>query len=173
LTILPQAPTGGVELSFDPIREPWSIYKAKTDGAIIKVRLTVGRIILAGVKEDGSGHLVLGSNLLFSVTSPNKGQPDPSPKTNEQIIAAIVERTVPYDTVKEEWNEYDVEGVVVGLKLVITNIAKTNLFDDIGQPLYYVNWSTVIRPITGPEDRAKLKKIWDERGPKGPEAPKA
>lgn len=169
--MLPGPPEGAVELSFDAIHEGWSIYRTK-DSVLIKVRNIVLKFVLAGIKEDGTAQLALAGNLLFAVTAPQgmKGKPDNEMKTNEQIAAAIVDRNVPFDTVKEDWNEYDVEGIKVGIKVVVTVIAKTRLFDGSGEPLYHVNYQNVLRAITAPGDKAKFLKTWEERGPKTPSA---
>jgi len=166
MTIIPKPPEDTVDLTFDPIHEGWSIYKTRDD-VLIKIRQIMLKILLAGVTADGNAQLVLGNNLLFSVTAPPqlKGALNDQPITNEQIIAAIVERNIPFETVKEDWNEYDVQGIKVGVKVIATVLAKTNLFDSSGQPVYYVNYQNVVRAITDPEDKAKFQKIWTERQP--------
>lgn len=169
--MLAELPKGGVELSFDPIHEGWSICKTKTDGVLIKIRQVMLKILLVNVKEDGTGQLAATGSLLFAVSAPQKGTPDSRTKTPEEIIAAIVEPEVPFETVREDWSEYDVEGVKVGLKLVVTNIAKSSLFDATGEPVYHVNYQLIVRPLTRAEDKAKLNKIWQERGPKEPPRP--
>jgi hypothetical protein len=165
--MLPKPPKGGVDLSFNPIREGWSIYTTK-DLALIKIRQILMRIVLLSTPEDGSGRLAASGSLAFAVVSPDKGPPDSRQYTAEQIVQAITQPHVEYDTVKEDWNEYDAEGVGIGVKVVATNIAKTRLFDGMGEPIYWVNYQIVVRPITTPEDKAKLQKIWSERGPKQP-----
>jgi hypothetical protein len=166
MTTLPEPPKDGVELSFDPIHEGWSIYKT-ADGVLVKVRQVMMRILLANVKEDGTGQLAAGGSILFAVSAPQqlKGIPDPRQMTHEQITEAIVDLAVQFETVREDWSEYDVEGIKVGLKLVVTNIARSSLFDANGEPVYNVNYQLIVRPITSAEDKAKLKKVWDERGP--------
>jgi hypothetical protein len=159
-------PPEGVDLSFDTLSEGWSTYKTKDD-VQIKMRIIVTRIVLADVKEDGTGRIALGFNLLFAVTAPPqlKGLPSTQPITPEQIASSIVEPDVPYDTVREDWNEYDAEGVKVGVKPIATIIAKSKLFDAEGNPVYNVNYQTVSRFISKPGDKARFKKIWEERRP--------
>jgi hypothetical protein len=160
-------PKGGVDLSFDSIHEGWSIYKTK-DGALIKVRQIPLRITLVEVKEDGTGMISAGGSLFFAVTAPPelKGPPNDQQITQEQINAAIVEREVPFDIVREDWSEYNAEGVKIALRVVITIVAKTSLFDATGEPVYSVNYQMMVRPIISAEDRARFKKIWEERAPK-------
>lgn len=46
---------------------------------------------------------------------------------------------------KEEWNEYELsEGSTVRIKLVITNIVKTNDYDNEGNPIYMVKSTNVV-----------------------------
>jgi hypothetical protein len=164
MTVIAGPPKDAVEVAFDAIHEGWSSYKTK-DGVSIKMRLIVLKFLLAGMDEDGAASLAIGGSLLFAVTAPQhfKGPPNDKTLTNEQIIAAIVERDVPFDTVREEWSEYDVEGVKVGVKLVATIIARTSLFDRNGDPVYHVSYQNVLRAITKPEDKAKFQKIWADR----------
>jgi hypothetical protein len=160
-----EPPKSGVDLSFDSIHEGWSIYKTK-DGVLIKIRQIPLRITLVEVKEDGTGMISAGGSLFFAVSAPQKGPPNNQPITHEQIIAAIVEPEVQFDIVQEDWSEYNAEGVKIALRVVVTAIAKSNLFDATGEPVYNVNYQMMIRPITSPEARAIFKKIWEERGPK-------
>ncbi len=159
-----EPPKGGVELSFEPIHEGWSIYKT-VDGVSIKIRQVLLRIVLLNLKQDGTGQLSAGGTLLFAVSAPVKGTPDSRQIPNEEINKAIVDPQVQFDTVKEDWSEYDVEGIKIGVKVVLTNLAKTSLFDQFGEPIYSTNYQMVFRPVKKPEDKAKLKKIWEERGP--------
>ena len=165
MTMVSEPPKGGVELSFDSIHEGWSIYKTK-DGVLIKIRQIPLRITLVDVKEDGTGMISAGGSLFFAVTAPLKGPPNNQPITHEQIIAAIVEPEVQFDIVQEDWSEYNAEGVKIALRVVATAIAKTSLFDAIGEPVYNVSYQIMVRPITTPEARATFKKIWEERSPK-------
>lgn len=164
MTVLPGPPKDAVDLSFEPIHEGWSVYRTKDD-VLVKIRFVILHFKLAGIKEDGSAMLALGGNLMFAVTAPKslKGPPTTQVMSSEQIAAAIIERDVAFDTVKEDWNEYSVEGIKVGVKVVITIIAKTSLFDANGDPIYSVNHQSIVRAVTNPEDKAKFKKIWDER----------
>jgi hypothetical protein len=159
---LPGPPEDAVDLSFEPIHEVWSIYKTK-DGVLIKARMIILHFKLAGIKEDGNAMLASGGNLLFAVTAPTKGPPSTQTMSNEQIVAAIIEPDVAFDTVKEDWSEYNVEGIKVGVRTIVTVISKTSLFDANGDPIYYMNFQNIVRAIAKPEDKAKFKKIWDER----------
>jgi hypothetical protein len=169
MAMLSGPPKEGVELSFEPIREGWSHYKTN-DGVIIRVRTILLKILLAGIKEDGSAQLGLGGSVLFAVSAPPnlKGPPDNRGYTNEQIAAAITERDIPFETIKEQWNEYSVEGIKVGVKIIATIISKTSLFDQLGEPVYYVNWQNVAKASSKPEDREKFQKIWAEKHPPAP-----
>lgn len=137
--MLSEPPKDGVELSFEPIHEGWSIYKTK-DGVSIKIRQVMMSIVLANVKEEGNSQLAAGGSLIFAVSAPVKGTPNPRPITNEEIVATIVEPEVQFDIVREDWSDYNVESVKVGVKVIATNIAKSSLFDATGEPVYYVNY---------------------------------
>jgi hypothetical protein len=164
-TIVPTPPKEAIELSFEPIHEPWNIYKTKS-GVLIKARLIVLKFFLAGIGKDGTAQLGTHMHIFFVVTAPQelKGKPDEQARTHEEEIAATVEPYVPFDKVKEDWNEYDVEGIKVGVKLVVSVIARTSLYDLEGQPIYHYSFQKILRPITKAEDKETFQKIWAERG---------
>jgi hypothetical protein len=61
-----------------------------------------------------------------------------------------------FKSVKEDWNEYQVnDGVIIRMKVVVTNIAKIpDKYDPEGNPIYVVKSSNVLS-TSAPE---KLKK---------------
>lgn len=63
---------------------------------------------------------------------------------------------IDFKTIKEEWNEYQVnDGTIIRMKVVVTNIVKlTDKYDKEGNPIYLVKSSNVLS-ISAPE---KLKK---------------
>jgi hypothetical protein len=132
------------------------------------MRLIVLKVLLADFKEGLGANIAVGSSLVFTVTPPKelKGTPDNQTRTQQEIIAGIIDPNVPFDTVKEDWSEYDVEGVRVETKTIATIIAKSKYFDNVGDPIYNVTYQTIMKPITSPEAQAKFKKIWTERRPK-------
>jgi len=158
-------PKEGVELAFEPIREGWSVYKTKPAGAVIRLKLVLLKILLLDVDDVGA-KFATGVNIIVTATVPQnqKGIKADKQPTQEEIQKSIVEPDIEYDTVKEEWNEYDVEGIKVGAKLVATVISRTSLFDTNGDPIYNVQYQTVFKPAT-PEDKEKWLKIKNERLP--------
>lgn len=134
-TVLPSPPRESIELSFEPIHEPWNIYKT-TNGVLIKSRLVTRKFFLAGISKEGIGQLGNHMHIFFEVTAPQelKGPPDAKTRTHEEQIAAIVEPYVPFAIAKEEANEYDVEGIKVYITIAVKVIARTSFYDLEGQP---------------------------------------
>jgi len=160
-------PKGGIELPFDTVHEGWSIYKTK-DGAVIKMKLILLKLLLTDVDESGNPLFAAGSNLIFAVTVPHemKGAPNDQPVTQKQIQDSLVESDIPFETVKEEWNTYNAEGAVVNVKPIATVISRSSLFDGNGDPIYYIQYQPIVKGDVAPEVRRKFLKIKREKLPK-------
>jgi hypothetical protein len=167
LMILPGPPKEGLELPFEMIREGWSSYKTKDD-VLIKMRAIMLKMLLVDVDESGAPKFVGGTTLLFSLTIPpaKKGTPNPNPITQKQIEETIIEPDIPFETIREDWNEYTVEGASVSVKLVVTTISKSSLFDHNGDPVYNMRYQPVIKATAKPEVKQKFLQIKREKLPK-------
>jgi hypothetical protein len=164
LPILPQPPKG-VELPFDVVREGWSIYKVTKDGVTLRMKLIVMKILVLAINEEGAAYLAAGSNVVVTSKVPEnvKGTPSDKDYTPEEIVRAIVEPEVEFETVREDWNEYDTEGTKIGLKVVATVISKTNLCDRDGDPIYNTQYQIVLRSVSTPQDKEKFLKMKREK----------
>lgn len=59
---------------------------------------------------------------------------------------AVVVEDVKFDTIKEDWNEYKLpESVVISSKAILTQVAKTSLYDVTGDPVYRIQTQTIIK----------------------------
>lgn len=153
-------PPKGVEVPFEPVHEGWSIYKMK-DGAVIKMKIVLLKLVLTDVDELGNPRFAGGSNMVFVVSVPPemKQAPNPAPFTQKQIEESVVERDIPFDTVKEEWNDYKVGDIALSIKPVATVVSRTSLVDINGDPVYNVQYQPIIKSTAGPQAKRRFLRL--------------
>jgi len=148
------------DVEFELVREPWNVYKLD-DGAKLKVRLILVKIFTPpGVKFENTEGLQFAANPMFVTYVPQdmKGTPSDKPISSEERIASIVE-DVDFETVNEEWNEYKLpKNFRLRLKMIITQIGKTDKFSGDGSPLYNIGHQMVHRIVLPKGFRKKKKK---------------
>jgi hypothetical protein len=163
-------PKGALEIPFETVREGWSIYKAKEPkgSATIKLKVVVLKLFLEQLDEAGNAQFAAGSRVILTATVPPnmKGPPSTKPITAKEVADSIVEPDIPFETIREDWNEYKVDGAVVSIKPIATIISKTSLFDANGDPVYNVQNQPIIKGIVPPESRKKLLKMLREKSSK-------
>jgi len=156
-----------VELNFDTVKEGWSIYTIKdTVDVALKVKLILLKFFLEGLDSEGNARFGAGANIILTTSVPKelKGAKDTQSYPIQEIANSVVAEDIPFDTVKEEWNEYkSSEGVILGVKLVVTMVSRTSKYDMNGDPVYYVKHQAVQKAKIPPEARDKLKNILDSR----------
>jgi hypothetical protein len=128
-------------------KEDWSRYKLE-DGTIVKIRFIL-------VKTIRQAHLDQFGNPLYDLNSENVvgmlpsksslGKPSP-PFSQTDLPSSIVENDMKFETIQEPWNEYHLtDGTVLRVKLALVTIAKTNKYNDHGEPIYLVNAQPTIK----------------------------
>jgi hypothetical protein len=160
-------PRSDVEVSFETVREGWSIYKTKESkgSATIKLKVVVLKLFLEQLDEGGNAQFGAASRLVLTVTVPRnmKGPPSKTPITPKAVADSIVEVDVPFEVIREDWNEYRIDGAVVSIKPIATIISKTSLFDSNGDPVYNVQNQPIVKGVVPPESRKRLLKILREK----------
>lgn len=141
----------GKDLDFKVLKEDWNIYES-SDGGIIKVRFVLLRIIKTS-EYGPNGKPLYGfasQNVIVSKSPINlMGRPTTPPPTQEQLASQEMTE-VDFTSKIENWNEYLVEdGTRIRIKLVVTKIRRTKIFDPMGYPVYNVIASTVTS-VTAP-----------------------
>lgn len=70
----------------------------------------------------------------------------------------IVESSLNFKALKEEWNSYELEdGTVIELKLIVTKISRLGGAEPDGTP-HYLASSTNLMRVFKPEEAKKMKK---------------
>jgi hypothetical protein len=127
-------------LDFIVIKEGWSEYKLE-NGSVVRVRHILQKVI----KEESG--LSINATTTVSVFSPPelKGSPSLKAYIPQELESSIVEENLEFETIKEDWNEYELEDKTkLYVKPVLTVISKTDKYDSYGEPLYL----TQVHPLT-------------------------
>ena len=148
-------------LDFKVVKEFWDVYDLN-DGTKLK-----NRVILTGVKKVNSNSVGIGNNgknnksneyefdfqsiQSFIFSEKSKGNPHTNFYKKEELDTSY-KIEVPYSVISEKWNEYAVkdDGTKLKLKGTVTDVKKSNIFLQNGDPIYNVRikiLSKVIRPI--------------------------
>ena len=149
-----------IVLDFKVVKEFWDVYDLN-DGTKLK-----NRVILTGVKKlninsidaDINGKNNKSNEYEFDFQSiqsfifSEKSKGNPHTKTfKKQELYTSYKIEVPYSAVSEKWNEYTVndDGTKLKLKSTVTDVKKSNIFLQNGDPIYNVRikiLSKVVRP---------------------------
>lgn len=140
-------PPNAIELNAEVTKEGWSVYKVKDKFDVtLRVKLVLLKLFLEDLNSEGDARFGVGANLVMTVSVPPelKGEKSTQIYSNEEIAASIVAEDLPFETVKEDWNEYrSAEGIVLGVKPVATTVSRTSKFDGAGDPIYFVRHQMV------------------------------
>lgn len=152
----------GEDFWFKINRESWNIYLLD-DGSTLRIRYVLAKVVRTG-QFDAAGSPVYGlaSQNVMSVRSAKelRGTPSTDVISPEGIAQAESVEVKVKQTVSEDWNEYLLDdGTVLGVKLVVTKISRTNLFDRAGDPVYSVHSQSLLRTDVPKELRKGIQKI--------------
>ena len=145
-------------LDFKVIKEFWDAYDL-TDGTKLK-----NRVILTGVKKPYKHNNTNNNNKIneyefdfqsiqsFIFSKKSKGNPHTKLYTKQELDSSYTIE-IAYNTISEKWNEYTINDNETKLKLklksIVTQIQKSNMVLQNGDPIYNVKikiLSKVIRP---------------------------
>jgi len=150
-----------IVLDFKVVKEFWDVY-GLNDGTKLK-----NRVILTGVKKLNSNNINNGNNgennknneyefdfqsiQSFIFSEKAKGNPHTNFYKKEELDTSY-KIEVPHSAISEKWNEYAVkdDGTKIKLKSTVTDVKKSNIFLQNGDPIYNVRikiLSKVTRPI--------------------------
>ena len=132
--------------------EPWNYYELE-DKTTIKTRLILIKVTLEGVDEVGNPIYNSNSQTVVGALIPDelKGEQSKKKYTLKERIDAT-EKVVKFKTKKEGWNKYKLgDGNLFEVKLELTKVARTTLYDSRGERLYLVNSQPVFRITTAKE----------------------
>lgn len=98
--------------------------------------------------------------MTVSVRAEKKGTPVNRVYTQKEILDAIEEVDISFDTIREDWNEYKLEDdIVVKMKPIATVVSRTSLIDQNGDPIYWVQNQPIIKAAITKEMRERFLKL--------------
>jgi hypothetical protein len=160
-------PEGAVELQFEPLREGWSVYKTRDEAtATLSLKLVLMKIFLLEIDETGAARFSATANPIYTVSVPpeKKGPKATHAYTPEEITAAITEEDIKFDTVKEEWNDYQLpQNVILSAKLELTVVSRTKLYDAFGDPIYRIQHQSVVKSTNMAGVRTKYMQLLSKK----------
>jgi hypothetical protein len=122
-----------------------------------------------GIDSDGSNARFNASVLPVIIVSvpPNlKGTKATHVYQSNEILDAVTEPDVKFDTVKEEWNEYQLpENVTISAKIIMTQLSRTSLYDMFGDPLFRIQHQSVVKSTLPASAREKYVQMLKPSAP--------
>ena len=146
------------------MREGWSVYRVK-DGAAdveLKVKLVLLKVFLEKFDELDNPRYGAAANVIITVKVPPemKGPRSYQPYSTQEIVKSIVAEDIPFETVREEWNDYRVEkDISVSVKAIVTTVSRTSRYDANGDPVYFVQHQEIVKGKTPDEVRQRLRSL--------------
>jgi len=128
--------------------EPWVRYKLD-DHTVLLARFVLSKVYRSS-EYDAAGQPIYGwsSQSLFTTLASNemKGEPTNPPPTS--LTPGSFQATpVDFERVgSEQWNVYEFkDGTLLRVKLEITSVARTEMFNPDGDPYYVISSQTITR----------------------------
>ena len=131
-------------MDFEIIKEPWNKYQLG-DNSILKTRTILKRI--DRIMEGSSISFTLDAQTLTVIYADPalRGTPASQKITDDDILKSIEKPDMGYDIIGQEFNEYHLDdGTKIKIFTNVTNVSRTTLKDQMGDPVYSVKSACVI-----------------------------
>uniref|UniRef100_A0A7C2BLK9 Uncharacterized protein n=1 Tax=Thermosphaera aggregans TaxID=54254 RepID=A0A7C2BLK9_9CREN len=133
-------------VDFEIASEGWNLYEVE-DGTKLRVR-----VILKTVIKFGMGKYQFGVEQIIGtafVPERLRGPPSARKYSPEELSQNIEKEDLAFKTLKETWNVYRLsDGGTLSVKAEVSQINKTKLFNEIGEPIYTLNIFPVFKLTT-------------------------
>jgi len=144
----------GEVVDFKVLKENWSSYKL-ADGTLLKARLVVTKVVRTDQHDPTTGEPVYAFSKAMAMSTISgkdlKGPPS-SPPTPQEMESSKGE-AVDFKSADrgEKWNVYSLsDGSELRVKLEITKISRSKLFDETGDPIYFIFSDSIVRVRSPP-----------------------
>lgn len=135
-------------IEFEIKREPWNKYKLE-DEVILKCKL-----IMVKISKGKDGYLFSHQPIFGAIASSRKKI---KKSTSRKKTSKIEKYDISFECIEEKWNEYILsDNYKLLAKIQITQINRTNLYDEHGDPVYNVQWAPLFKIV--PISSKKKKK---------------
>jgi len=133
-------------LEFETVREDWNEYKIE-DGTLLRIKFVMIKILRREIP--GGYDFRFNSNTIIGIHSPEIGEPTNERYTLEELSKSIVKTDMEFKPLNKEeiWNKYVIkkDGSEIMVKIEITNIIKTNKYDEYGDPIYQIQTQPIFK----------------------------
>jgi hypothetical protein len=125
---------------FDTIKEDWNEYEIE-DGTTLRVKFVMVKIVRTKIPGVSDGYnYAFNSNNVVGVHSTKIRKPETRKYHPEELKKSVIKTDMKYKVKKEVWNKYRIkkDKTEISVKLVITDIQKTDKYDEYGDPHYLI-----------------------------------
>lgn len=131
-------------LDFEVLKEDWNEYEIE-DGNQLRVKFVMVKIIRK--KIVGGYDFRFSTNNVVGFFSKKIREPADRKYTPEEIFSSIIKTNMECKPIKEVWNKYLIkkDKSTIEVKIVITDIQKSDKIDDFGDPNYLVKIEPVFK----------------------------
>ena len=131
-------------IDFEPSGEDWSVYHLIGSDIIVKLK---GVLLKLMKQPDGYAAT---TQVVTAVLSPEELRRSPSktpmPNNPKDIEDQLTQPNLEFKPIIEPWNEYTLAGgATLSLRTMAVSFASTKLYDDLGDPVFYVTHSTILK----------------------------
>ena len=144
--MMDSAPLTYEYVDFEIANEGWNLYEIE-DGTRLRAR-----VVLKTVIKFGDGRYLFGVEQITGIAFlPEKlrGPPSTQKYLPEELSKNIEIEDLEFKTLKENWNVYRLsDGLTVSIKCEVTQINRTRLFNELGEPIYTVNITSLFKVKT-------------------------
>lgn len=133
-----------LSVPFEPIKEPWVEYRLE-DGAVIRLRFILQQLLQRAVGPTPSPLQISQQVMIMTDAPPSLMGPPGTVPSMQEIDRNITAARVAFAVVSEKPTIYLCASdrlLIVRLRLV--TVAKSRLFNSLGQPVYKVSYETAI-----------------------------
>jgi hypothetical protein len=144
--MMDSAPLTYEYVDFEIANEGWNLYEVE-DGTRLRAR-----VVLKTVIKFEDGRYLFGVEQITGIAFlPEKlrGPPSTQKYSPEELSKNIEIEDLEFKTLKENWNVYRLsDGLTVSIKCAVTQINRTRLFNELGEPIYTVNITSLFKVKT-------------------------
>lgn len=155
----------GEYIDFKPSKEGWNLYMLEQD-VLLKMKFVLIKVILEGIDEFGNPGYESAYQVVMGIIPPLGlcGKPSDRVYSPKEMQDAITQAEVKItETISEDWNEYQLNDTSkLSIKLVLTQVSKTNLFDQRGEPIYNIQHQIIIKGNVSSDLRANYQKRYQQ-----------
>ncbi len=132
---------------FDTIKEDWNEYEIE-DGSILHIKFVMVKIVRTKIPGGSGGYNYAFNNTnVVGVHSPKIRKPETRKYYPDELKNSIIKTDMKYKVKKEVWNKYRIkkDRTEILVKLVITDIQKSDKYDEYGDPHYLIRTQPVFK----------------------------